>query len=257
MRRELPALRIGLPCHHSLAVLTPVGRLRRIRPPTYPVSPVLSAITPMVHAMTSIARWFRSTSAAVLAVFLAFLPAWTVALGAEVSVGSSAPVFTAVDDAGQPWKSTDHVGREIVVVYFYPADMTGGCTKQACGYRDDMQALRAKSVTVVGVSGDSVRNHQLFKQAHSLDFTLLADPDGKVAEAFGVPFTVGDKVVSAEIGGKNEQLARALTTKRWTFVIDTDGKVIYKNTEVKAAEDSKAILKLLASRVPPTAASVP
>jgi peroxiredoxin len=206
--------------------------------------------------MTSITRSLRSASAAVLAALLALLPALSVTLGAELSVGSPAPVFTATDDAGQPWKSTDHVGREIVVVYFYPADMTGGCTKQACGYRDDMQALRAKGVTVVGVSGDSVRNHQLFKQAHALDFTLLADPDGKVAEAFGVPFTVGDKVVSAEIGGKNEQLARALTTKRWTFVIDSDGKVILKNTEVNAGEDSKAILKLLASRVPPTAANV-
>ena len=199
-------------------------------------------------------RYMKSIRLILASGILAFFSA---AVFAGLNVGSKVDSLVANDDEGNLWSLQDHLGKKNIVVYFYPAAMTGGCTKQACGYRDDMQALRAKSVTVVGVSGDSVRNHQLFKQAHSLDFTLLADPDGKVAEAFGVPFTVGDKVVSAEIGGKNEQLARALTTKRWTFVIDTDGKVIYKNTEVKAAEDSKAILKLLASRVPPTAASVP
>lgn len=175
---------------------------------------------------------------------------------ADLAVGSPAPAFSALDDTGAAWKSADHVGKGVVVVYFYPADMTGGCTKQACGFRDDMKPLRAKGVTVVGVSGDTVRNHQLFKKAHQLDFTLLADTDGKVAEAFGVPFTVGEKTVSAEIDGKTEQLTRSVTAKRWTFVIDTDGKIALKNTEVNAAEDSKAVLALLASRVAPTAANV-
>ena len=64
------------------------------------------------------------------------------AVAAPPEVGSPAPVFEALDDTGKPWKSADHVGKGVVVVYFYPADMTGGCTKQACGFRDDMQVLR-------------------------------------------------------------------------------------------------------------------
>lgn len=109
--------------------------------------------------------------------------------GKSLSVGDPAPQFTLLDDEGKEWKSSEHYGKKIVVVYFYPADMTGGCTKQACGFRDDMSKLNSEGIEVVGVSGDSVRNHQLFKQAHDLNFTLLADTEGKVAEKFGVPFT--------------------------------------------------------------------
>jgi len=166
-------------------------------------------------------------------------------VAAAVEVGGPAPVFEALDDTGAVWKSTDHVGKGILVVYFYPADMTGGCTKQACGFRDDMKPLADKSVTVVGVSGDSVRNHQLFKKEYGLPFTLLADTEGRVADAFGVPLTRGEKVVTKEVGGKAEDFVRSVTTKRWTFVIDATGKVISRNTEVAAADDSKAILSLL------------
>ncbi len=206
--------------------------------------------------MTSLGSFSHGRMPALLGVTAAVLAAVLPARAADLAVGSPAPVFSALDDTGATWKSSDHVGKEIVVVYFYPADMTGGCTKQACGFRDDMAALRKKGVTVVGVSGDSVRNHQLFKKAHGLDFTLLADTDGKVAEAFGVPFTVGEKIVSAEIDGKTEQLVRNVTTKRWSFVIDTDGRIAMKNTAVDAAKDSQAVLALLASRVSPTAANV-
>ncbi|QDT25275.1 peroxiredoxin [Gimesia panareensis] len=160
----------------------------------------------------------------------------------KVDVGDSAPAFTAKDDQGKGWKSTDYVGKKILVVYFYPADMTGGCTKQACGFRDDMKKLQGKDVEVVGVSGDSVRNHQLFKKEYDLNFTLLADEDGSVAKKFGVPLKKGGSI-EREIDGKKEKLARGVTAARWTFVIDKNGKVVMKNTKVKAAEDSKAILK--------------
>ena len=153
--------------------------------------------------------------------------------------------FTLKDDQGNDWKSEDHYGKKIVVVYFYPADMTPGCTKQACGFRDDLGKLADKGVEVVGVSGDSVRNHQLFKKAHDLNFALLADTDGEVAEAFGVPVVKGEKEVKAKIDGKDELLVRSITAKRWTFVIGKDGKIAAKNTEVTPAEDSKAILDLV------------
>jgi peroxiredoxin Q/BCP len=162
----------------------------------------------------------------------------------DLKVGDPAPVFESVDDAGKPWKSADYVGKKIVVVYFYPADLTGGCTKQACGFRDDMKTLQDKGVEVVGVSGDSVRNHQIFKKVHELNFTLLADEKGTVAEKFGVPVGPGGEI-KREVDGKEETLVRGVTAQRWTFVLSKDGKVVMKNTKVNAAEDSKAILALV------------
>lgn len=162
-----------------------------------------------------------------------------------LNVGDAAPSFQVKDDTGKEWKSEDHIGKKIVVIYFYPADMTGGCTKQACGFRDDMKSLVDQGVEVVGVSGDSVKNHQLFKKEHDLNFPLLADTEGKVAEKFGVPVTPGEKTVKATIDGKEELLTRTVTTARWTFVIDKSGKIAAKDTMVKAAEDSKAIQKVV------------
>uniref|UniRef100_A0A7C2K317 thioredoxin-dependent peroxiredoxin n=1 Tax=Schlesneria paludicola TaxID=360056 RepID=A0A7C2K317_9PLAN len=183
-----------------------------------------------------------------LAAGLLLLSGWTTAQAADVDlkVGDPAPKFEALDDSGKTWKSEDHVGKKLIVVYFYPADMTGGCTKQACGFRDDLGKLAEKGVEVVGVSGDSVRNHQLFKKAHDLNFALLADTEGKVAEAFGVPHVKGEKSVTAKIDGKDEILVRTVTAQRWTFVIGKDGKIAAKNTKVNAAGDSQAILEMVA-----------
>ena len=165
----------------------------------------------------------------------------------DLKVGDAAPKFEALDDSGKAWKSEEHVGKKMIVVYFYPADMTGGCTKQACGFRDDMAKLKDAGVEVVGVSGDSVRNHQLFKKVHNLNFALLADEKGDVAKAFGVPLGKGGEV-RQPVDGKEEVFVRGVTAKRWTFVIDKEGKIALKNTEVKAADDSKAILKLVAEK---------
>ena len=175
---------------------------------------------------------------------LSFGQAWS-ADAVDLKVGDAAPVFQAKDDTGADWKSADHVGKKIVVVYFYPADFTGGCTKQACGFRDDMAKLSSKDVEVVGVSGDSVKTHELFKKHHNLNFALLADVDGKVAEKFGVPHTLGEATAKVKIDDKDQSFVRTATIKRWTFVIDKKGKIAAKNSEVKAAEDSKAILELI------------
>jgi peroxiredoxin Q/BCP len=169
------------------------------------------------------------------------------ASAAELKVGDKAPEFEALDTQGKAWKSAEHVGKKLIVVYFYPADMTGGCTKQACAFRDDLSKLAGQDVEVVGVSGDSVRNHQLFAKKHNLSFTLLADTEAKVAEAFGVPYTTGEKSVKAEVDGKEETLLRNVTIQRWTFIIDKDGKVAYKNTKVAAADDSKAVAEAVAT----------
>ena len=164
---------------------------------------------------------------------------------ADLKVGDAAPKFAALDDTGKEWKSEDHVGKNIVVVYFYPADLTGGCTKQACGFRDDLGALKEQGVEVVGVSGNSVADHQVFKKVHELNFALLADTEGKVASAFGVPTGEG-RTYTAMVDGKEMALTLGVAAKRWTFVIGKDGKIASKNTEVNAAEDSKAILDTVA-----------
>ena len=160
----------------------------------------------------------------------------------KLEVGAQAPEFTSKDDAGKDWKSSDHFGKKIVVVYFYPADLTGGCTKQACGFRDDMAKLEGAGVEVVGVSGDSVANHQVFKKDHKLNFTLLADETGEVATKFGVPVEIAEKVAKVKTtDGQEISLTRQATAKRWTFIVGKDGKIAYKNPMVAAAEDSKTI----------------
>ncbi|MGD9855224.1 MAG: peroxiredoxin [Planctomycetaceae bacterium] len=162
-----------------------------------------------------------------------------------LNVGDEAPPFTLKDDLGNDWIAADHYGKKIIVVYFYPADMTPGCTKQACGFRDHLEELQAEDVEVVGISGDSVRNHQLFKKAHSLNFALLADVDGEAAMKFGVPYFAGEHTVNAVIDGKEESLVRDITTHRWTFVIGKDKKIKLKNEQVQAAQDSENILNVV------------
>jgi peroxiredoxin Q/BCP len=144
--------------------------------------------------------------------------------------GDKAPEFAGETDEGKPWKSTDHVGEKVIVVYFYPKDMTPGCTKQACTYRDMQKEFVGKKVEVIGVSGDTVESHQKFKKAHDLNFTLLADPKGEIAKAFGVKLlSSGDTIV----------------TSRWTFIIDKDGKIAYKNEKVEAEKDPTVVLKVI------------
>jgi peroxiredoxin Q/BCP len=182
--------------------------------------------------------------AAIIATFVGGL---VMAEDVKLEVGSAAPEFTVKDDSGADWKSTDHFGKKIVVVYFYPADLTGGCTKQACGFRDDMAKLQGEGVEVVGVSGDSVANHQIFKKDRSLNFALLADETGEVAQKFGVPVEVAVKTANVKTSdGKEITLTRSATAKRWTFIVGKDGKIAYKNTMVAAADDSKAIAEAVA-----------
>jgi len=163
----------------------------------------------------------------------------------EVKVGDPAPAFESTDDQGNAWKSADHVGKKILVVYFYPADLTGGCTKQACSYRDDMSKLTEKGVEVVGISGDSAKNHEVFKKVHKLNFTLLADEDGSIAKKFGVMLHKGGDFPTKDADGNPIVLKRGVTAERWTFVINKDGKVIFKNTKVNPTQDSKQILELV------------
>jgi peroxiredoxin Q/BCP len=160
----------------------------------------------------------------------------------DVKVGDKAPVFQGTDEQGKTWKSTDHVGKKILVVYFYPADFTGGCTAQACGFRDDSKALADKGIEVVGVSGDSVQTHAAFKKEHKLDFTLLSDGKGELANKFGVKFN--KKESKAKF--KDQTFVRDGSAERYTVIIDKSGIVVaHYNAAKDPGGDSKKVLEVV------------
>lgn len=162
----------------------------------------------------------------------------------SLEIGDAAPEFEAVSDEGEMWRSEDHIGESLIVLYFYPVAMTGGCTAQACSFRDDRTRLTEMGAEVVGVSGDQVKNLQLFKRLNNLNFPLLSDADGSVARSFGVPVREGGSI-TREIDGEEVELSRDITTARWTFIIDRDGKIVYKDTEVDAEGDSKVVISAI------------
>jgi peroxiredoxin Q/BCP len=163
----------------------------------------------------------------------------------ELKVGDAAPAFEARTDADTTWESAGRFGKKWVVIYFYPGDFTPGCTAQANAFRDAMQKLTEKGVEVIGISGDSVKTHELFKKALKLNFTLLADEDGAIAKKFGVPFGPGGKAKAKDADGKPLDIERKGTAARWTFIIGKDGNIAYKNTKVVPTQDAKAIAEFI------------
>ena len=172
------------------------------------------------------------------------LALFSTAAFAGLNVGSTVDSLVANDDEGNLWSLNDHLGEKNIVVYFYPAAMTGGCTKQACAYRDQSAALNDLDAIVVGVSGDSVSGLALFKEANALNFTLISDIDGSIAQKFGVATRDGGSI-EREVNGATHTLSRGITTGRWTFVISKAGEIVYKDDAVKAAEDTNNVISLL------------
>src|SRR6185436_6753544 len=110
----------------------------------------------------------------------------------------------------------DSVGKTVVLLYFYPKDDTPGCTKEACGLRDQMESLKKDNVEVIGVSFDNEESHKKFIDKYNLNFPLVADADGKIADAYGVRMT-----------GKN-------MARRVSFLIGKDGKIAHVTDSPKA-----------------------
>lgn len=161
-----------------------------------------------------------------------------------LKVGDNVPDFEAVDDKGASWKLSDHLNVNYLVVYFYPAAFTSGCTTQACSYRDINKELAMMNASVVGISGDEVKNLELFKKEHNLNFTLLSDKDGKIARIFGVTVKEGGSL-DTEIGGQKLQLSREVTDARWTFIVDRNSKLIYREINVNPSTDSQTVLDFI------------
>ncbi len=163
----------------------------------------------------------------------------------QVKVGDKAPALSSVDENGKPWKSADVVGKKVLVLYFYPADFTGGCTKQACGFRDNIEKLHSQGVEVVGVSGDSVKTHHMFKEHEKLNFTLLADEKGELAKTFGVPVGKGGTSPAIDASGSKIAMARGVTIQRYTVVIDKKGNVAAIDKVGDAGGDSKRVAEMI------------
>lgn len=161
----------------------------------------------------------------------------------ELKIGDQVPEFSGLDDNGANWKSST-VKTDFLVVYFYPAAMTGGCTAQACAYRDDKAIFDKMGAAIIGISGDEVKNLKQFRASFQLNFPLISDSDGAISKTFGVPIKEGGSI-TREIEGENYLFSRGVTASRWTFVLDKNRKIIYKNAEVNAAEDSKKVLEVI------------
>lgn len=146
--------------------------------------------------------------------------------------GQKAPDFTVKDESGKTVKLSDFKGRK-VVLYFYPKDDTPGCTKEACNFRDGMDALRKQGAAVLGVSADSVESHKKFKEKFDLNFPLLADTDRKIIEDYGV-------------WKEKSMYGRTyMGIERTTFIIGKDGKITHVFPKVKVGEHFDEVMQAL------------
>ncbi|MCM3500690.1 peroxiredoxin Q/BCP [Microbacterium testaceum] len=135
--------------------------------------------------------------------------------------GSAAPDFTLMDQDEHPVSLSDFRGRR-VIVYFYPAAQTPGCTTQACDFRDSLASLQGAGYTVLGVSRDTPEKLRAFRDSDGLTFPLLSDPDHAVHEAYGA-------------WGEKQNYGKTITgVLRSTFVIDEEGTVVEAMVNVKA-----------------------
>ena len=154
------------------------------------------------------------------------------AIELKLKEGDAAPAFTAPTNGGGRVSLADFLGKN-VILYFYPRDDTPGCTKEACAFRDHFAEFKKKGAVVLGVSIDPVKAHDKFVAKFKLPFTLLADEDKKIVEAYGV---WGPKVFMGR---------KYLGTHRVTFLIGPDGKIKKIWPTVKPEEHAEEVLAAL------------
>ena len=140
-----------------------------------------------------------------------------------LEVGDQAPVNVAADQNGEEIRLADVYAKGPTLVYFYPKADTPGCTAQACSLRDSFANLSAENLQILGVSRDSSASQKKFQEKYKLPFTLLADLDGKVAEAFGVPSILGMPV-----------------SRRQSFIVKGD-KIVWKSASAKTGDHAAEV----------------
>lgn len=148
--------------------------------------------------------------------------------------GDKAPVFTLKDQDGRDFRLADHIGKQKVVLFFYPMDASPVCTKEACAFRDDYQQYKDANALVIGINSGTVESHKAFQAKEHLPFNLLSDPGNKVLSLFGV---------------KEEDLGKMKVSGRETFVIGKDGTIVYSFRDfMKGDEHAKQVLSYLKSK---------
>ena len=149
-----------------------------------------------------------------------------------LEIGTKAPEFSLPDQNGEMRSLADYRGQK-VILYFYPKDMTAGCTKQACAFGDLYPQFREKGAVVLGVSKDSVESHKKFEEKYGLPFILLSDPEKKVIQAYDV---LKEKKNFGKV---------TLGVVRTTYLIDENGVIAKAFDKVKAADNPKQMLGAL------------
>lgn len=146
---------------------------------------------------------------------------WKVVMSVRLEPGTPAPAFTAPTATGEEFSLADAAGKK-VILYFYPAAGTPGCTTQACDFRDSLASLQGAGYTVIGVSPDSADKLASFADKEHLTFPLVADPDKTIATAYGA------------YGEKNNYGRTVMGIIRSTFVLDEDHTITHALYNVKA-----------------------
>ncbi|MCR4951802.1 MAG: thioredoxin-dependent thiol peroxidase [Solobacterium sp.] len=146
-----------------------------------------------------------------------------------LEIGTIAPEFTLPDQNGEMRSLSDYRGQK-VILYFYPKDMTSGCTKQACGFGELYPQFREKGAVVLGVSRDSVASHKKFEEKYGLPFTLLSDPEKNVHQAYDV---WKEKMNYGKV---------TMGVIRTTYLIDEEGRIVKAFGNVRAAENPDKML---------------
>lgn len=149
-----------------------------------------------------------------------------------LEIGDKAPAFSAPDQDGKTVSLSDFKGKQ-VVLYFYPKDMTPGCTVEACAFRDGFSALRKAGAFVLGVSKDPVASHKKFADKYRLPFPLLADEDLKIMKAYGA------------WGERSMYGRKFMGTLRISYIIDSNRKIKAVFKKVKPAGHDREVLALL------------
>lgn len=147
--------------------------------------------------------------------------------------GTKAPDFTLPDQNGQPRKLSEYLGQR-VILYFYPRDMTAGCTKQACAFAELYPQFREKGAAVLGISKDSVASHKKFEEKYGLPFVLLSGPEKTVIQAYDV---WKEKKMYGKV---------SMGVVRTTYLIDEQGIIVKGFEKVKPAENPADMLGELA-----------
>ena len=142
----------------------------------------------------------------------------------KLEVGQTVPDFEAETYGGEKVKLSDYFSDSIIALYFYPRDNTPGCTKEACSLRDGIDDLRDLGVKVLGVSSDSVKSHENFRNKYNLNFPLISDKSREIIETYGVK-------------------SKFNSARRVTFLIDKGGKIKHIWTKVNTSSHAQEVLE--------------